>query len=183
LSEALSVGPGDVIAFWRDAGPEKWFKKDLEFDRSISARFSGLHAEVAADRKRDWAATAEGALGLILLLDQFSRNMFRGTPNAFAQDEAANRIARQSLDAKFDKAVAPELRFFFYLPFMHAERIADQERCILLFHSISPDNLRFAREHEAIIRRFGRFPHRNAILGRHTTPAEQIFLDSGGFAG
>ena len=132
----------------------------------------------------DWAETPEGALALVLLLDQFSRNMFRGSPKAFAQDEMARAIAREAIDAGFDQEVAPDLRCFFYLPFMHSEAIADQERCVALCHALGAAAIsRYAREHERIIRRFGRFPHRNPILGRHTTPAEQAFLDGGGFAG
>jgi uncharacterized protein (DUF924 family) len=92
-------------------------------------------------------------------------------------------IAREAVDAGFDKEVAPELRFFLHMPFMHAETIAEQERCVSIIHHLVPDNLSYARDHERIIRRFGRFPHRNQILGRHTTPAEQAFLDGGGFAG
>ena len=178
-----SIGPADVVSFWRDAGPEKWFKKDPEFDRAITERFALLHADAAAGRKQDWAKTPEGALALILVLDQFSRNMFRGTPKAFAQDEMACAIAREAVDAGLDEQVAPELRFFLHMPFMHAETIAEQERCVSVIHRSAPGNLSYARDHERIIRRFGRFPHRNQILGRHTTPAEQAFLDGGGFAG
>jgi uncharacterized protein (DUF924 family) len=182
LSEGV-ISPADVISFWRDAGPEKWFKKDVEFDRAIMERFTSLHAEVAAGGNGDWAKTPEGALALVLVLDQFSRNMFRGTPKAFAQDDMACAIAREAIDAGFDRLVPAELRFFLYMPFEHTEAIAEQERCVLLIHAIAPSVLPYARDHERIIRRFGRFPHRNVILGRHTTPAEQAFLDGGGFAG
>jgi uncharacterized protein (DUF924 family) len=182
LSEG-SIGPADVISFWRDAGPEKWFKKDAEFDRAIAERFALLHDEAAAGRKQDWAKTAEGALALILVLDQFSRNMFRGTPKAFSQDEMGCAVAREALEAGFDSLVPAELRLFMYLPFEHTEAIAEQERCVLLTHAFAPSVLPYARDHERIIRRFGRFPHRNPILGRHSTPAEQAFLDGGGFAG
>lgn len=177
------MGPADIVAFWRDAGPEKWFKKDNDFDRAIAERFATVHAEAAAGQKQDWAKTPEGALALILVLDQFSRNMFRGTPKAFAQDGMACKVAREAVDAGFDQNIAPELRFFMHMPFMHAETIAEQERCVAVLHEIAPANLSYARDHERIIRRFGRFPHRNAILNRHTTPAEQAFLDGGGFAG
>jgi uncharacterized protein (DUF924 family) len=183
LSGGANVGPQDVVAFWRDAGRGKWFKKDADFDRAIVERFSALHEEVAAGKKRDWAKTPEGALALILVLDQFSRNMFRDTPKAFAQDEMASELATAAIAAGFDKHIAEDLTFFFYMPFMHAERIADQERSVLFFHSHGSDALSFARIHEQAVRRFGRFPHRNPILGRHTTPAEQAYLDGGGFAG
>ena len=177
------AGAADVVSFWQEAGPEKWFKKDLEFDRAIAERFASLHAEAAAGRKSDWAKTPDGALALILVLDQFSRNMFRGSPRAFSQDKMACAIARKAVDAGFDKLVPAELRFFMYMPFEHTEAIAEQERCVLLIHAVAPGVLPYARDHERIIRRFGRFPHRNVILGRHTTPAEQAFLDGGGFAG
>jgi len=183
LSEASGGGPADVIAFWRDAGPEKWFKKDTGFDRAIAERFTSLHSEAAAGRKQDWAATPEGALALLLVLDQFSRNMFRGTPKAFAQDEMARAIASKAVDDGFDRRVPQELCVFMYLPFEHTESIVEQERCVRLVHAFARDALPYAIEHERIIRRFGRFPHRNVILGRHTTPAEQAFLDGGGFAG
>jgi uncharacterized protein (DUF924 family) len=182
LSES-PIGPADVVAFWRDAGPKKWFEKNAEFDQSLVERFGALHAEIAAGGKQDWTKTPEGALALILVLDQFSRNMFRGTPKAFAQDEMALDIARKAVDAGFDAALPTELRFFMYMPFEHAETIAEQERAVLFMHAFAPYVLQYARDHEQIIRRFGRFPHRNTILGRHTTPAEQDFLDGGGFAG
>ena len=183
MSTGTEPGPADVIAFWQAAGREKWFKKDAAFDQEITERFAALHAEAAAGKLQDWDATAEGALALILILDQFSRNMHRGTPGAFAQDERAAAIATKAIDAGFDQAGPAELRAFFFLPFMHSERIADQERCVALCHAFTPANLSYAREHEHIIRRFGRFPHRNPILGRTTSPAEQAFMDGGGFAG
>ena len=178
-SEAL-----DVLAFWRSAGPERWFKKDEAFDREISDRFIDLHGAAAAGDKDGWADTAEGALALIIVLDQFSRNIFRGTPQAFAQDARARDVATAAVARRFDGVADPALRVFFYLPFMHSERISDQERCVLLCHSLADrENLPYAREHERIVRRFGRFPHRNQVLGRHTSPAEQAFLEAGGFAG
>lgn len=180
-----AVGSADIVAFWRDAGQKKWFEKDEAFDRQVAERFEAIHAEAAAGRLSGWAETPEGALALILVLDQFSRNLFRGRPQAFAQDVMAADVAGRSLLAGFDRKVDPSLRLFFYMPFMHSEAIADQERCISLFHEFvgTAAGLTHAHEHARIIRRFGRFPHRNAVLGRHTTPAEQSFLDGGGFAG
>jgi uncharacterized protein (DUF924 family) len=173
-----------VVGLWRDAGEKKWFNKDDAFDREIAARFGALHAKAAAGELSDWADRPEGALALILLLDQFSRNLFRGAPQAFAQDALALKVARAALEAGFDQQVEPKLRLFFYMPFMHSEAIADQRRCVSLIHcSGSEGLLKYAREHGEIIRRFGRFPHRNALLGRHTSVAEQTFLDGGGFAG
>jgi uncharacterized protein (DUF924 family) len=186
LNDSTPAGavPHDVVAFWRDAGPEKWFRKDAAFDAAIRQRFGALHEAAAAGRLDGWAENPEGALALILLLDQFSRNLHRGSPLAFAQDVRARSVAERAIAAGFDLAVPADLRLFLYLPFEHSEAIADQERCVRLCHAL-PDRglLPYARDHERIIRRFGRFPHRNAALGRHTTPAEQAFLDGGGFAG
>lgn len=184
MSAPAEIAAADVAAFWSDAGPDKWYRKDSDFDRRIGERFGALHCEAAAGKKDDWAQNAQGALAMLLLLDQFSRNLFRDSPQAFAQDSRAGEVARRAIEAGFDRQVDPLLRQFFYLPFMHSELIADQERCVALCHSL-PDrgNLPFARDHEAIIRRFGRFPHRNRVLGRHTSPAEQAFLDGGGFSG
>lgn len=183
MSEASKPGPADVVAFWREAGPDKWFKKNDDFDHAIVERFAALHDEAAGGRLDEWAATPEGAIALVLVLDQFSRNMFRGSEKAFAQDARALEAAKRAVASGFDEKIPPELRFFLYLPLMHCEAIAEQRECVRLFHAVAPDGLKFAREHEEIIRRFGRFPHRNAALGRHTTPAERAFLDGGGFSG
>ena len=184
MTGAGDLRPADVVGFWRQAGPEKWFAKDEDFDRQIAERFRDLHGAAAAGRMDDWADEPEGALALLLLLDQFSRNIYRGSPQAFAQDPKARGVAWRALEAGFDRTVDPSLRSFFYLPFMHSETIADQERCVALCHSLENRSaFPFARDHERIIRRFGRFPHRNVALGRHTSPAEQAFLESGGFSG
>jgi uncharacterized protein (DUF924 family) len=184
VSGNSDLGPGDVVGFWREAGRDKWFKKDEAFDRQIVERFGALHGKVAAGEKGDWSKTPEGALALILVLDQFSRNMFRDSAKAFAQDALARKLARDAIAAGFDLKVDPELGHFFHMPFMHSEEIADQEHCVRYFHSLGVEEaLRFARIHEQAIRRFGRFPHRNSALGRHTTPAEQAYLDGGGFTG
>ena len=177
-------GPNDVVTFWEVAGPEKWYSKDEAFDREVRARFGALHADAAKGGLDHWARTPQGALALLIVLDQFSRNLFRGLPTTFAQDEKARDIAGKALDAGLDRRVNGPLRQFFYLPFMHSEGIADQERCVALCHSLDdPGTLPYARDHARIIRRFGRFPHRNAVLGRYTSPAERAFLDGGGFSG
>jgi uncharacterized protein (DUF924 family) len=178
------VTPSEVIAFWTDAGPKRWFEKDDVFDGAVRARFLALHERAAAGELTDWETTPEGALALLLLLDQFPRNMFRGTPRAFATDPQAHAITTAALRNGFDAQAAPELRTFFYLPFEHSEDMADQERGIALYKAANDaDGLKWAELHADIIRRFGRFPHRNAILGRDTTAEEQRFLDDGGFKG
>ena len=174
----------DVTAFWRAAGPTQWFNKNAGFDREITARFLTAHEAAAAGRLAKWEATREGALALLLLLDQFPRNMFRGSARAFASDPLARAVAERAIARGFDTAVASTERIFFYLPFMHSESIADQERSRALVRQIGDSEQEtYAEIHADIIRRFGRFPHRNAVLGRVTTPPEQAYLDAGGFAG
>jgi uncharacterized protein (DUF924 family) len=178
------VSPQTVVAFWRAAGPQKWFGKDADFDHEIAARFLAAHEAAAAGGLSSWEATPEGALALLLLLDQFPRNMFRGSARAFATDPLARAVADRAIEQGFDRSAASDERKFFYLPFEHSENLADQERSLALWRRASggtPD--RYAEIHADIIRRFGRFPHRNAMLGRATTPEEQAFLDAGGFAG
>ncbi len=175
-----------VLDFWRAAGARRWFKKDEDFDTDFRTRFLDLHnAAARGECDADAAASAEGALAVLLLLDQFPRNAFRDSARAFATDGQACDIAAQALAQGYDLQVEAVLRPFFYMPFMHSEVLADQERCVALFQYQPPegDNLRFAILHRDIVQRFGRFPHRNAVLGRSTTEAEQAFLDGGGFAG
>ena len=177
-------GPAEVVAFWRDAGPQRWFSKDPAFDDDIRRRFLGLHEDAAAGRLSRWEQTAEGALALLILLDQFPRNMFRGEARAFASDPLARAIAAGALVRGFDAQAPDGMRGFFYLPFEHSENLADQERAVAFYKaSGDADGLKWAELHADIIRRFGRFPHRNTALGRATTPDEQAFLDGGGFSG
>jgi uncharacterized protein (DUF924 family) len=174
----------DVLAFWRDAGPDKWFSKSDDFDRAIRDNFLPTYEAAAAGRLHDWEQTPEGALALVIVLDQFPRNMFRDSPRAFAADPLALDTAKRVIAKGFDQTVDPELRAFFYLPLMHSEELHDQERCVDLCRALgNEDNLKYAELHADIIRRFGRFPHRNPVLGRDTTPDEKAFLDGGGFAG
>ena len=175
--------PEQVLAFWREAGPDRWFKKDAAFDNAIRARFLATYEAAARGELAGWEASAEGALALVIVLDQFPRNMFRGTVRAFAADEGARWAANLALKRGYDLDVAAELRIFLFLPFMHSEDLADQNRGVELYRAAEDENLKFAIRHRDIIRRFGRFPHRNALLGRSTTPEEQAFLDAGGFAG
>jgi uncharacterized protein (DUF924 family) len=175
--------PAAIVAYWREAGPDRWFKKDSTFDDEIKRRFLAAHEAAAAGRLTNWESNAEGALALLILLDQFPRNMFRGETRAFATDPLARAVASRAILNGFD-GVFPDLRGFFYLPFQHSENLADQERGVALYKAVGDeDGLKWAAIHADIIRRFGRFPHRNAVLGRVTTPEEQKFLDDGGFSG
>ena len=178
------VTADDIVAFWREAGPERWFKKDAAFDDEIRRRFLAAHEAAAAGKLAAWEQCADGALALLILLDQFPRNMFRGDARAFATDPLARAIAAGAIVRGFDSQVAAEMRGFFYLPFEHSEDLADQERSVAIYKAIGDaDGVKWAQVHADIIRRFGRFPHRNAVLGRVTTPEEQAFLDGGGFSG
>jgi uncharacterized protein (DUF924 family) len=178
------AGPGDVLAFWRAAGPDKWFKKDAAFDAEIVQRFLALWQVAASGGLSAWEATPEAALALVIVLDQFPRNMFRGHERAYATDALARAVAGRALARQFDVRLPPELRQFCYLPFMHSEQLADQERCVRLAADLGDDEFaKYAHGHADIIRRFGRFPHRNATLKRATTPEERAFLDDGGFGG
>lgn len=180
----MVVNAADVVSFWKEAGPERWFNKNAAFDKEIRERFFDTYEAAAAGRLSDWEQSAQGALALLILLDQFPRNMFRGDARAFATDPLARAITAGAIIRGFDSQVPKELRSFFYLPFEHSEDLADQERCITLNKATGDaDGLKWAEIHADIIRRFGRFPHRNAALGRTTTPEEQAFLDGGGFAG
>lgn len=175
--------PAEVVSFWRNVGPKGWFEKNPALDEEIRRRFLALHEAAAAGRLASWENSAEGALALMILLDQFPRNMFRGDKRAFATDPQARALASRAILNGFDGA-DPAMRSFFYLPFEHSESLVDQERGLLLYKAAGDaDGLKWAHIHADIIRRFGRFPHRNAVLGRATTPEEQAFLDGGGFAG
>ena len=174
----------DVLSFWRDAGPDRWFDKNADFDEEIHRRFLTTHEAAAAGKFSGWEQSPNGALALLILLDQFPRNMFRGNARAFATDPLARAIAAGAVVRGFDSQVPQDLRSFFYLPFEHSEDMGDQERAVAFNRAAGDaDGLKWAEIHADIIRRFGRFPHRNAVLGRVTTPEEQAFLDGGGFAG
>jgi uncharacterized protein (DUF924 family) len=175
--------PADVLAFWREAGPDKWFTRDDAFDAEIREKFLATYEAAASGKLADWEGTADGALALLVVLDQFPRNLFRGQAQCFATDQAARAVANRALKRGYDLDVPGDLRGFFFLPFMHSEDIADQDRCVALYRDAGDENLKYALEHQEIIRRFGRFPHRNAILGRTMTAEEQAYLDAGGFKG
>jgi uncharacterized protein (DUF924 family) len=182
-----AVTPSDearaFVDFWREAGRDRWFKQDDAFDRRMRDRFLDAYEAAARGELARWLAMPDAALALVLLLDQFPRNAFRGTPRMYATDGMARAVAAAATDAGYDEAVEPALRLFFYLPFEHSENLADQERSVALHRALGYPDLRYAERHRDIIRRFGRFPHRNQILGRRTTSEEQRFLDDGGFAG
>lgn len=180
----MTVSPQDIIGFWRDAGPKKWFAPDEAFDADIRERFLAAHEQAAAGKLADWENSAQGVLALLLLLDQFPRNMFRKRPRAFATDTQARDIAERAIQSGFDLEVSDEMRSFFYLPFMHSEALADQELCLKLYRGYgNEDGIKYAEIHLDAIRRFGRFPHRNEILGRKSSADEIAYLDSGGFRG
>jgi fatty-acyl-CoA synthase len=174
----------DVLAFWRAAGPDKWFERNDAFDAAIRARFAPLYDVAAAGRLAAWENTADAALALVIVLDQFPRNMFRGSAKAFATDAMARAVADRAIAHGHDRSIPLPERRFFYLPFMHSEDPADQQRCIALCEAAGDDEgVAYAKTHADIIRQFRRFPHRNTALGRATTADEKTFLEGGGFAG
>ncbi len=180
----MDVSARDVVGFWREAGPAKWFARSDAFDAQCGAHFLETHFHAARREHDGWMASAEGALALVLLLDQIPRNVFRGSAHAYATDPLARHYAARAVDAGFDTGVDPALRLFLYLPFEHSEDLADQRRSLALHRGLAGDDAdRWAVLHLQIIECFGRFPHRNAALGRDTTADEQAFLDAGGFAG
>jgi uncharacterized protein (DUF924 family) len=174
----------DVLAFWREAGPDRWFAKDDAFDADIRRRFLGLWQLAADGALASWQASDDGALALVIVLDQFPRNMFRGDAKAYATDSLARDVALRAIENGVDSRLDQALRGFLYLPLNHSEDLADQERCVELFSLTGDANsLKYALHHADVIRRFGRFPHRNRILGRSTTAEEQAFLDQDEFSG
>lgn len=174
------TNPHDVLDFWlAPATRERWFDKDPEFDAEIRQAFEAAHKDAAAGRFDRWQETAEGALALVILLDQMPRNMYRDTPKAFATDPKAREVAKAAIAHGFDLTVTDQdNRMLFYLPLEHSEDIADQQRCVDLVRERCADTefVRYAVAHKDIIDRFGRFPHRNAILGRPNTPEEEEYL-------
>ena len=180
----MTAVPNDILGFWRSAGPKKWFAKSEAFDSAIRLKFEPVHHAAARGEYDAWAETPEGALALLILLDQFPRNLYRGSAHAFATDPKARAVARAATAAGFHLKVEPELRQFFLLPFEHSEALEDHARGLELAQQLNdPDILKWVRLHATIVADFGRFPHRNACLGRETTAQEQAFLDEGGFAG
>ncbi|WCM92947.1 DUF924 domain-containing protein [Acidovorax sp. NCPPB 2350] len=168
----------DVLRFWfEESTPSQWFAKDAAFDTAIRARFGALHRRATQAELQGWRADAPGRLAEIIVLDQFSRNLHRGSGEAFAHDGMALALAQEALAASADAALPPEQRGFLYLPFMHSESRAIQAESVALFTRLgNAQSLDFAVRHRDIVERFGRFPHRNAALGRATTAEEADFL-------
>lgn len=173
--------PEDILRFWFEAhGPDDWFAGRPALDAEIAARFSDTHARVAAGEGYSWRRTPEGRLAEIIVLDQFSRQLFRGEARAYAQDGAALALAQETIAQGLDQKLPPDRRLFIYLPYEHSESLVIQAHAIRLFQSLGDEkNLEFARRHFEVIQRFGRFPRRNVALGRDSTPEEQAYIDSG----
>lgn len=178
-SEGRDLNPQDVVRFWFDElTPEQWFKQDDEVDAMIAARFKPAVEQAAASELDDWADTPEGTLGLLILLDQFTRNIYRDSAQAFAQDAKARAITKAALARGFDQKLPMKCRMFVYLPLEHSEDLADQDLCVALCEAMGNENyLDYAKRHRVVIARFGRFPHRNAVLGREPTQEERDYLE------
>lgn len=183
MTDPATLHPADLVGFWRDAGPERWFARSDAFDAQC-ARFADAHLAASRREYEDWMHEADGALALLLLLDQMPRHLFRRSAHAYATDPLARHYANRAIGLGHDLQVDAALRPFVYLPFQHSEDMLDQQRALQLFGALTaPDADKWARHHHAIIERFGRFPHRNAALGRASTPGELAFLAEGGFGG
>jgi uncharacterized protein (DUF924 family) len=182
MTDLLTSWPADVLRFWfEEATPEQWFKKDEAFDQRLRDRFQEIQEQVAALPVEACLASRDVALAAVIACDQFPRNMFRGTPRAFATDAKGLVLAAAVLERGWDAGMTENQRLFLYLPFEHAEDAAAQARCVALMSGLADaDLVRWARAHQAVIDRFGRFPHRNEILGRSSTPEELEFLKQPG---
>lgn len=173
-----------VVDFWILAGAERWFTKDTAFDGALAVRFGEALKQARLGVFDHWVETPEGALGLVLLLDQVSRNTHRGSPLAFAGDAKALALAKTSVRRGYHQKLVPPLAMWLLMPFEHAEDLDAQHRCVALFGTLGlHEMVYYAQMHLDIITRFGRFPHRNRILGRRSTAEEIAFLQAGGFAG
>jgi len=174
----------EILDFWKEAGEGKWFAKDDSFDAEIKHRFLDLYVDAAAGSLDHWAEEPQSCLALIIVLDQFPRNMFRNDARAFAADKKALEIAQIALQKDHARKVDPQMRAFMFMPYMHSEQLADQRESVRLqeIHG-GAENVKAAKWHLDIIERFGRFPHRNPVLGRTMSDAEQAYLDDGGFKG
>lgn len=177
------IHAADVLTFWLSAGPSKWYIQDDAFDQAIRDQFGQVWQAAHDGHLPNWAGDASGALALVILLDQFPRNMFRDDPRAFATDSKALEVSGQAMAHGWDRETPEPERQFFYMPFMHSENMDHQDACVELMGTRmeTGDNALHARVHREIIKRFGRFPYRNGPLGRAMTEAEQAFLADGGY--
>lgn len=178
------VGPDDILRFWLDeCGPKQWFEQDDALDETIRQRFGAAWIAATEGRFALWLTYPNGVLAYVILTDQFPRNMFRDSPHAFSTDRAALAAAKSAIAKGWDLRVDPPARQFFYMPLEHSESLSDQDRAVRLTCERMEDAafMLHARAHREVIRKFGRFPHRNAVLGRKTTEAEQQHLDRGGY--
>jgi uncharacterized protein (DUF924 family) len=182
---AVATPPEDVVSFWIDEiGAQGWYKASDALDATIRDRFGAAWDTARAHGGTGWTPSPQSALATVILLDQFPRNMFRDDAKSFATDRLAMSKAKHAIDTNWDMRIDGAARQFFYLPLMHSECLVDQERCVRLFKERMPDaddNLIHAKAHRDVIRKFGRFPYRNAVLGRKSTAQEQAFLDTGGY--
>lgn len=178
--DPASLQPQDVLDFWFAPEHETlWFRSTPQFDARVRARFAPLWQAARAGRLAGWEQTPQGALALVILLDQMPLNMFRGEAKSFASEAQAREVARRAVARGFAQPLTDAGKAFLYMPFMHSEKEADQDTSVALYEAAGlHDNLKFARHHRDIVRRFGRFPHRNAILGRASTPEEEAWLAS-----
>lgn len=172
----------EIIKFWfEEISQTQWWKKDVEFDELIASRFSEVHGQASRCELNSWRDTAEGRLAEIIVLDQFSRNIYRNSPLSFATDSLALALSQEAIRTGADKEVAEGMRSFFYMPFMHSESVAIHKEAVSLYEAYGNEgNLTFELRHKAIIDRFGRYPHRNEILGRDSTAEEVEFLSQPG---
>ena len=182
---AISARAEAILGYWNDLGPAGWYAGSAEIDDEVRRRFLSDWTEAHAGGLRPWLTCSDGILAYLLLTDQFPRNMFRDQGRAFATDPLARQVATFAWQKKADLGIEPPLRQFFYLPLMHSESQTDQDRCVRLMLTRIPetgkDNLRHAKAHREVIRRFGRFPYRNEALARKDTPLEEAFVRDGGY--
>ena len=184
---------GEILDFWfgREGDPEygqfrdEWFRKDPDFDARVTEQFADLYEEAAAGSLDGWHDDAASCLALVIVLDQFPRNMFRGDGRTHAEDDRALEASRYAVEHALDRELPAFQRMFLYMPFMHSESVEDQRRSVELFERLAgeegaPDVVSYAVAHRDIVEQFGRFPHRNEILGRETTPEEAVFLTKEG---
>ncbi|MBO6542658.1 MAG: DUF924 domain-containing protein [Alphaproteobacteria bacterium] len=181
----MKMAASEIVAFWLQAGPAKWFEKDPAFDETIRARFLTYVEAALGGQLGEWMESDQGALALVLVLDQFTRNIWREDARAFSGDEIALACAQDAIGQGVDLRLSEVERRWLYMPFMHSERLEAQKAGMVYFSTRldDPNTLAYAQLHLDIVERFGRFPHRNQLLGRETSEAEQAFLDDGGFKG